>query len=205
MFARIAGDAPVAATDSTLLSEISAARACGACAVSVWGMVGDTLMIQKIIRLADSVAKVPHPPVAPEVIEYTVALARAYLTLNRRDTVGALREFASLPDSLCHECGWSWITRAQLQESQGRYAEAAAILDQIGVLNTAMGTLTELERARVAEKLGDKARARDGYSFVADMWQRGDPFFQQYAAQARAGLKRLSGESSAVPIPVNKR
>jgi hypothetical protein len=110
-----------------------------------------------------------------------------------------------LPDSLCHECGWSWLTRAQLLASEGRYAEAAALLDQTGVLNTPMGTLTELERARVAEKLGDKARARDGYSFVADMWQHGDPFFQQHASEARAGLKRLSGENSAVVIPVNKR
>jgi hypothetical protein len=68
-----------------------------------------------------------------------------------------------------------------------------------------MGTLTEFERARVAEKLGDKARARDGYAFVAEMWQHGDAFFQRYASEARAGLKRLSGENSAVPIPVNKR
>jgi hypothetical protein len=204
LVALLAGDAPVA-TDSVLMKGISGARACGACAVSAWGMVGDTLMIQKVMRLGDSVARLPHPPVEPGVIQYTVALAHAYVTLNRRDTVGALREFASLPDSLCHECGWSWITRAQLQESQGRYADAAAILDQTSVLNTPMGVLTEFERARVAERLGDKARARDGYSFVADMWQHGDPSFRQYASEARAGLKRLSGENSGVAIPVNKR
>jgi hypothetical protein len=37
------------------------------------------------------------------------------------------------------------------------------------------------------------------------MWQRGDPFFLQYASEARAGLKRLSGENSGVAIPVKKR
>ena len=137
-------------------------------------------------------------------MQYAVSLAHAYLTLDRRDTVSALREFASLPDSLCHECGWSWLTRAQLLESEGRLAEAAAILDHTAVLNSTMGTLTEFERARLAEKLGDKARARDGYAFVAGMWQHGDPFFLQYASQARAGLKRLSGENSGVAIPVNK-
>jgi predicted Zn-dependent protease len=139
------------------------------------------------------------------VIQYAVALGNAYLTLDRRDTARAIREFASLPDSLCHECGWSWLTRAQLLESQGRNAEAAAILDQTSVLNTPMGELTEFERARIAEKLGDKARARDGYAFVAGMWQHGDPFFKQYASEASAGLKRLSGENSGVAIPVNKR
>ena len=67
-----------------------------------------------------------------------------------------------------------------------------------------MGTLTEFARARLAEKLGDKARARDGYAFVAGMWQHGDPFFLGYASDARAGLKRLSGENGAVTIPVSK-
>jgi len=60
-------------------------------------------------------------------------------------------------------------------------------------------------RARVAEKLGDKARARDGYAFVAGMWQNRDPFFKHYALEASAGLKRLSGENSGVAIPVSKR
>jgi len=37
------------------------------------------------------------------------------------------------------------------------------------------------------------------------MWQSGDPFFERYAQEASAGLKRLSGENSGVAIPVNKR
>ena len=204
MVALIAGDTPVASTDSLLMKEISAGRACGACAISVWGMIGDTLMLQKMLRLADSVSRVPNPPVEPGVIQYAVALSHAYLSLDRRDTASALREFASLPDSLCHECGWSWLTRAQLLESQGRLGEAAAILDHTTVLNSAMGTLTEFARARLAEKLGDKARARDGYAFVAGMWQHGDPFFQGYVTDSRAGLKRLSGENAGVAIPVSK-
>jgi eukaryotic-like serine/threonine-protein kinase len=204
LVSRIAGDAPATATDSFLFKEISSGRTCGACAVSVWGMVGDTLMVQKIIHLGDSLIKLPHLPADPGAIQYTVALARAYLTLDRRDTAGAIREFTALPDSLCHECGWSWLTRAQLLESQGRDAEAAALLDQTGVLNSPLGTLTEFERARIAEKLGDKMRARDGYAFVAGMWERGDPFFLHYATEARAGLKRLSGENSGTVIPVRK-
>ena len=45
---------------------------------------------------------------------------------------------------------------------------------------------------------------RDGYAFVADSWQRGDPFFLGYASDARAALKRLSSENSSIAIPVNK-
>jgi predicted Zn-dependent protease len=168
-------------------------------------MIGDTMRLKNALRVIDSLAKTPKPPVGPGALQYTVALAHAYLALDRRDSASAIREFASLPDSLCHECGWSWLTRAELLESQGRVAEAAAILDHTSVLNSTMGTLTEFARARLAEKLGDKARARDGYAFVAGMWQRGDPFFLQYANEARAGLKRLSGENSGVAIPVTKR
>jgi hypothetical protein len=203
--ALIAGEVPVASTDSFLYTEIMALRACAACTVSVSGMIGDTLMVHRILSLADSLVKLPNLPVPHEAIQYTGALAHAYLTLDRRDTLNALREFLALPDSLCHECGWSWLTRAQLLESQGRNAEAAAVLDQVGVLNSPMGVLSEFERARVAEKLGDKARARDGYAFVAGMWEHGDPLFAQYAADSRAGLKRLSGENAGVVIPVNKR
>ncbi len=202
--ALLAGEIPVASTDSFLYKEIVSLRVCGACAVSVSGMIGDTVMVRRILSLADSLLKIPNLPVPREAIQYTGVLAHAYLTLDRRDTVNALREFLSLPDSLCHECGWSWLTRAQLLESQGRNAEAAAVLDQTAVLNSPMGVLTEFERARVAEKLGDKPRARDGYAFVAGMWEHGDPFFAQYAADSRAGLKRLSGENSGVAIPISK-
>lgn len=74
--------------------------------------------------------------------------------------------------------------------------------DETGVLNTTLGTLAELERGRIAERLGDKPRARDAYSFVADIWQRGDPAFQVYVSEARAGLKRLNEESNGTAIPV---
>ncbi|MFI5243262.1 MAG: hypothetical protein ACHQRL_09650, partial [Gemmatimonadales bacterium] len=116
----------------------------------------------------------------------------------------ALVEFASLPDSLCHACGFGWLTQAQVLAARGRYADAAAILDETGVFNDPLGTLVELERGRVAEKLGDLTRARDAYAFVADIWQHGDPAFQTYVAEARAGLKRLSGESGGTEIPVRK-
>jgi hypothetical protein len=203
-FALIAGEQSGGSVDSLLIKDLVSGRGCAPCAVSAAGMAGDTLLIQKILHMADSVAGVPHPSVSAGEILYTTTLAHAYLMLDRHDTTGAMREFTSLPDSLCHECGWSWITRAQLLAAQGRYAEAAAILDETTVLPTPLGTLNEFERARMAEKLGDKVRARDGYAFVAESWQHGDPFFQQYVSEARAALKRLSGENSGVPIPVRK-
>jgi hypothetical protein len=202
--AMLAGETPIVPADSFLIKEITAGRYCGPCAMSLSGMLGDTAMIQRLTRLGDSVAKLPHPPVDVHQIEYTLAVGRAYLTLAHHDTAGALQAFAALPDSACHGCGWSWLTQAELLSAQGRDAEAAAILDEVGVFNTPLGTLAEFQRARVAEKLGDKPRARDGYAFVAGMWQNGDPFFRGIADDARAGLKRLSGENAATKIPLEK-
>jgi serine/threonine-protein kinase len=202
--AMIAGETSIPAADSALMKGIVAGHGCGPCVISLWGMLGDTLSIQKVAHLGDSIAKLPHPPIAVPLIQHALAVGHAYITLARHDSVGALRELNAIPDSLCHACGWSWITRAQLFSAQGKNAEAAAVLDETAVLNSPLGTLAEFERARVAEKLGDKVRARDGYAFVAGMWQNGDPFFKQYAERARAGLKRLSEDNAGTIIPLKK-
>ena len=173
-------------------------------ASSYWGTRGDTTLLHHVIHFADSVVKSPHPTLNVKPAPYLMALSNAYITLARHDTTEALRQFMTLPDSLCHACGYGWLTAAQLLEARGRNAEAAAILDEVGILNNPLGELSELERGRIAEKLGDKPRARDAYAFVADMWQHGDPAFQDYVREARAGLKRLSGESGGSEIPLRK-
>jgi hypothetical protein len=203
--AMVAGETPIAAADSALRKGLAKGEGCGPCIVSFWGMMGDTASILYVTHLGDSVVKLPHPPADPALIEHTLAVAHAYLTLARHDSAAALREFNAIPDSLCHACGWSFITQAQLLSALGRNAEAAAVLDELGVFNSPVGTLAEFERARVAEKLGDKPRARDGYAFVAGMWEHGDPFFKRYADEASAGLKRLSEENGATQIPLSKK
>jgi TolB-like protein len=203
--AMVAGETPAPAADSALMKGMSKGEGCGPCVVSFWGMLGDTASIQYLTHLGDSVARLPHPPVDIRFIRHTLAVGHAYLTLARHDTAGALREFTAIPDSLCHSCGWSFITQARLLSASGKNAEGAALLDEVGVFNSPVGTLAEFERARIAEKLGDKVRARDGYAFVAGMWQHGDPFFKRYADESNAGLKRLSDENSATQIPLNKK
>ncbi|MEP7087499.1 MAG: serine/threonine-protein kinase, partial [Gemmatimonadota bacterium] len=202
--ASIAGEIPAAEADSAVLAALRQGKYCASCAISFWGMRDDTLPIKLVMQVADSMAKSPHPGFESSEFTYVMALARTYMTLARRDTAGAIRQFAALPDSLCHSCGWGWITQAMLLSSQGRDAEAAAILDETSVLNAPLGVLAEFHRGRVAEKLGDKPRARDAYAFVGDMWQNGDPYFKQISDQARAGLKRLSDENAATKIPLKK-
>ena len=51
-----------------------------------------------------------------------------------------------------------------------------------------------LERGRVAERLNDRDKAVQCYSFVLDAWRNADPELQPYVTEARDGLARLTGE-----------
>jgi hypothetical protein len=51
-----------------------------------------------------------------------------------------------------------------------------------------------LERARVAERLGERSKAIRGYQYVADLWRHADPELQPYVTEAREGLARLTSE-----------
>src|SRR6266566_2415957 len=98
--------------------------------------------------------------------------------------------------SLCPFCDDQRLISAQLLEARGREREAASMLDrEIGRSPPSFWEpVWALERARVNERLGNRAKALAGYSFVAAVWIHADPELQPYVAEARAGLKRLGGE-----------
>ena len=54
--------------------------------------------------------------------------------------------------------------------------------------------LWTLERARVAERLGEREMAARDYQYVMGVWRHADPQLQPYVAEAREGLMRVSGE-----------
>jgi hypothetical protein len=54
--------------------------------------------------------------------------------------------------------------------------------------------LWTLERARVAERLGERETAARDYQYVVNVWRRADAQLQPYVAEAREGLRRVSGE-----------
>jgi hypothetical protein len=51
-----------------------------------------------------------------------------------------------------------------------------------------------LTRARLAERLQDKATAIQYYQRVLDTWRHADPELRPYVQEARAGLDRLRRE-----------
>jgi hypothetical protein len=133
-----------------------------------------------------------------------VTAARAHVALARGDTAAALQAYAPLLSAAAPCAPWCQVDKlvaARLLASRGRLDEAARILNAPPQIEGAASTgprpsdvLWYLERGHVAERLGDHARALEAYRFVADAWRHPDPELEPYAADARAGLARLTAE-----------
>ena len=127
------------------------------------------------------------------IAAYSAAVASAYLALARADTVESLRRFAAVPDSLCELCSVPRLVHARLLASTGHPREAAAILaDRPTLLPSAIDVLWALERARVAERLGDPATARRSYTVVVGAWRDADADLAPIVDEARTALRRLA-------------
>jgi hypothetical protein len=90
------------------------------------------------------------------------------------------------------------LLTARLLEARGQAKEAKAVLDRIWLAawDPSAGMLV-LERARVADRLGQREVATGLYHFVADLWKQADPELQRYVAEARDRMERLSERPSA--------
>jgi eukaryotic-like serine/threonine-protein kinase len=163
----------------------------------VWAARGDSHAVREVARHGDSVARSTADPIDRGQAIYASEAAHAYLALMRHDTATALRRFEALPDSLCPLCYLHRLTLAQLLSARQEDQKAAPRLDRWLVeLLVPSEVLWTLERARVAERMGDREKAIHAYQYVADVWRHADPELQPYVTEAREGLKRLTSEPS---------
>jgi serine/threonine-protein kinase len=163
-----------------------------------WYARRDTASLRRFEARARAVAAGPGSPVARLRGRYYAGIVPAYLALARGDSAGARRRLEAVSDSLCvvASCTPEKRLLAQLLSAAGDDRQAAQVLDLWG---RAVGDLVpsavliELERGGIAERLGDRARARRAYGFVVDVWRNADPELQGYVRAARDGLVRLAG------------
>jgi len=178
-----------------------------ALALPWWSMRRDTVPLQRFAQMVDSMGHLDLLPGNMIRATQMATAARAHLALARGDTARALRGFDSL-FSAETPCAW-WcqngqLLYARLLAARGSLEKAARILNQPpmlegNVLDASPAPLPSdilwyLERGRVAERLKDRDRALDAYRYVARAWQHPDPDLELYAAQARAGLERLTAD-----------
>jgi serine/threonine-protein kinase len=156
-----------------------------------WAERGDTTSVRQFLTSQDSVMRGRQEALRPHYAQ----AAPAYLALARRDTTRALEQLIALPDSLCPVCAYERLARVRLLTAKGRDREAAAQLEvPITQFPDALEVVWALERGRVNDRLGNRDKAIEAYSFVAQSWMRADPELQPVVAEARAALSRLTGE-----------
>jgi serine/threonine-protein kinase len=155
----------------------------------------DTAGISVLARRTDSLAGAAGNEVERKAAAFVSEAALAYLSLLRRDTATAVRRFEALPDSLCSFCYLHRLTLAQLLSARHEDTKAAKLLDRelIEILTPSL-VLWTLERARVAERLGDRDKAIRDYQYVVDVWRQADPELQPYVTEAKQALTRLTAE-----------
>ena len=141
---------------------------------------GDTVALRRFAQMVDSMARLDLSPGNAIRVAQMATAARAHLALARGDTATALRRFDSLSTATT-PCAW-WCQNGQLLfarllAARGRLDQAARVLNEPpmlegNVLDASPAPLASdvfwyLERARVAERLGDSTRAREAYRYVA--------------------------------------
>jgi eukaryotic-like serine/threonine-protein kinase len=161
---------------------------------------GDTGSLARYAQRAEAAGRHPDSPILELRSRYLGGAAKAYLTLARGDSTGALRAFQRLPEELCvvNACSFQKLTEARLLRARGENRAAGELMDRwlwsLGA--SPFFVLGTLERGHIGEELGDREHAARAYRFVADAWRRADPELQPYVAEARAGIARLSGRGS---------
>jgi len=169
-----------------------------ASALPWWTQRGDTASIHAYVQSADAMLASARTESDRRRATYNAHAGRAYLALARRDTTRALTEFATLSDTLCLSCYLDRLTAARVLAARGRYDDADHLLRQrLYTLLTPMELLIDMERARVAERRGNRAEALRGYQRVATAWAIGDREVQPFVREADARMAVLHGSRRA--------
>jgi hypothetical protein len=92
-------------------------------------------------------------------------------------------------------CGLERLTRVRLLTAKDSDEEASERLEApVAGFPSVLEVVWALERGRVNERLGRRAKAAEAYSFVARAWMHADPELQPVVDEARTALARLTEE-----------
>jgi serine/threonine-protein kinase len=157
----------------------------------VLAMVGDTATLVALTKQMEGVAQ--RDTARRAIFNYITESLRAYTALARHDTVAATKLFDALPDSVI-SFPVDVFTRARLI---GRTdpRRAITLLERYASQTDLMFAARELERGRLAEKIGDRQTAVDAYAYVATIWAKAEAQqLKDGAKEASDALKRLDAD-----------
>jgi len=118
----------------------------------------------------------------------------AALALARGDTAEALLRFEEREPAWDHPNNTT-IVHARLLKATGRKAEALKVLQDRFVNDWPLASrvVWVLERARLAEQVGEAEQAIRDYRFVTRVWTHADPELQPSVREAESAVLRLGG------------
>src|SRR5262245_45268743 len=126
----------------------------------VLAMVGDTTTLLTMASRMDQVAQ--RDTARRAILSYVASSLRAYAALARKDTARATQLFEALPDSVVSVPVDIFI-RARLLGRQDP-KRALAILERYSAFHGLISGARELERGRLAERVGDRQAAVEGFA-----------------------------------------
>jgi hypothetical protein len=177
---------------STKLSSPEGVATIRATHLAYWGARRDTATLRRVQRDALAALSATRDNHVRDRMRYLADGAGAYVALATGDSATAITGFSSLNKDICSACDFDRLTLAQLHGRRGHAPVADSILRHDAYRNTEpVGVLWRLERARAAQRRGDRVTAVREYRFVADVWRHADAPLQPYVREAREALRSL--------------
>ena len=162
-------------------------------AIPALAMARDTLTLLAQIPEIARLVKKDTSGTGPAILKYFTDEIHGYVALVRGDTASAARLFDALSDTLIHVPVDQFMRARLIGRTDPR--RALSLLEQRIPYVDLLYPARELERGRLAEKLGERERAVDAYSFVAAIWHNAEsPQLRDGAREASDALKRLDSD-----------
>jgi serine/threonine-protein kinase len=156
-----------------------------------WVARRDTARLRRLLHQEELSGRNVNPAAVSPYDYPLVPFARLALTLAQGDSVSAVAQYWTLPDSLCPDSRLPPEPLFHILAGAGREREAETVFDW----RHDRWVPWVLARAKLAERLGDWPTARKYYGFVAQAWLHADAELRPIVAEAQAGLDRVMAES----------
>ena len=150
----------------------------------------------RLASIAEGIARFAQTDTVAQrrpVFDYVISVLRAYTALAKADTAAAIRFFDAVPDSVLTLPVDQFVHARLIARTDPR--RALTLLERRAAPGTLLGVARDLERARIAERIGEREKAVDSYSYVADIWQYAESQpLRDAAKEARDALGRLDSD-----------
>ncbi len=160
-----------------------------------YAAAGDTVRARALIAEFDRTTQADHS----EDAELWAHGARGVIALAERRTDAAIAELRQLDQVECATCAAPWL--AQAYEQAGRQDSARALYERFVETPSADLWYDGAHLAHAYERLGEIYEARGDvpqavqyYRRLTTLWDKPDPELMPVADNARAAIKRLTGE-----------